>query len=36
MKRMMPAKVAGGNTAIEVDIGIAARRRRRRTRWTPQ
>ena len=34
MKRMMPAKVAGGNTAIEVDMA-SLRDSEGRTRWTP-
>jgi protein-S-isoprenylcysteine O-methyltransferase Ste14 len=34
MKRMMPAKVAGGNTAIEVDMA-SVRDSEGRTRWTP-
>jgi steroid 5-alpha reductase family enzyme len=34
MKRMMPAKVAGGNTAIEVDMA-SLRGAEGRTRWTP-
>jgi protein-S-isoprenylcysteine O-methyltransferase Ste14 len=34
MKRMMPAKVAGGNTAIEVDIA-SLRGSEGGTRWTP-